>query len=200
MPSVPDERLAEGGWELAEETTETLFQLAAVRVEGHTLVYEDGDRRAAIEAASDGDLGGPWRFFFATRLAFHPPLAPGVGPAMIRSTVTAEARRAFVADLEARGFHSIDRRRTERMRTDGGKRARLTNYTARYAVTSSAHDSEIAIEAWLAVWIRDGTFRIAGGAYPTRGFDELLAALGVEHEIDPTTDREELLELLRAVE
>ena len=200
MPSVPDERLAEGGWKLTEETSETLFRLATVRVEGHTLVYEDADRRAAIEAASDGELDGPWRFFFATRLAFRPPLAPGVGPAMIRPTVTTEARRTFVADLEDRGFHSIDRRRTERMRTDGGDRARLTNYTARYAVESSAYDSEIAIEAWLAVWIRDGAFRIAGGAYPTRGFDDLLAALDIEQEVDPTDDREELLELVQAVE
>ena len=200
MPSVPDERLAEGGWKLAEETTETLFRLATVRVEGHTLVYEDADRRAAIEAASDGELDGPWRFFFATRLAFRPPLAPGVGPAMIRPTVTTEARRTFVADLEDRGFHSIDRRRTERMRTDGGDRARLTNYTARYVVESSVYDSELAIEAWLAVWIRDGAFRIAGGAYPTRGFDDLLAALDIEQEVDPTADREELLELVQAVE
>ena len=200
MPSVPDERLAEGGWKLTEETSETLFRLATVRVEGHTLVYEDADRRAAIEAASDGELDGPWRFFFATRLAFRPPLAPGVGPAMIRPTVTTEARRTFVADLEDRGFHSIDRRRTERMRTDGGDRARLTNYTARYVVESSVYDSELAIEAWLAVWIRDGTFRIAGGAYPTRGFDDLLAALDIEQEVDPTADREELLELVQAVE
>jgi hypothetical protein len=200
MPSVPDERLAEGGWKLTEETSETLFRLATVRVEGHTLVYEDADRRAAIEAASDGELDGPWRFFFATRLAFRPPLAPGVGPAMIRPTVTTEARRTFVADLEDRGFHSIDRRRTERMRTDGGDRARLTNYTARYVVESSVYDSELAIEAWLAVWIRDGAFRIAGGAYPTRGFDDLLAALDIEQEVDPTADREELLELVQAVE
>lgn len=200
MPSVPDERLAEGGWKLTEETSETLFRLATVRVEGHTLVYEDADRCAAIEAASDGELEGPWRFFFATRLAFRPPLAPGVGPAMIRPTVTTEARRTFVADLEDRGFHSIDRRRTERMRTDGGDRARLTNYTARYVVESSVYDSELAIEAWLAVWIRDGAFRIAGGAYPTRGFDDLLAALDIEQEVDPTADREELLELVQAVE
>ena len=200
MPSVPDERLAEGGWKLVGDTTETLFRLATVAVEGHTLVYEDGDRRAAIETASDGELDGPWRFFFATRLAFRPPLASGVGLAMIRPTVTAEARRAFVADLEARGFRSIDRRRTERMRTEAGDRTRLTNYTARYAVESSAYDGPVAIKAWLAIWVCNGAFRIAGGAYPTRGFDDLLAALGIEREVDPTTDREELLELLRAVE
>ncbi|EMA47873.1 hypothetical protein [Halococcus saccharolyticus] len=200
MPSVPDESLAESGWELTEDTTETVFQLSAVQVEGHTLVYEDADRREAIESASDGDLDGPWRFFFATRLTFRPPLAPGVGPTMIRPAVVAEARRTFVDRLEDRGFHTIDRGRTERMRTEGGNRARLTKYTARHAIASNDHDGEIAIEAWLAVWIHEGSFRIAGGAYPTQGFDSLLAALGVEYTFDPAADREELLGLLRAVE
>ena len=200
MPSVPDERLAESGWERTEDSTETVFQLPTVRVEGHTLVYEDADRREAIEAASNGDLDGPWRFFFATRLTFRPPLAPGVGPAMIRPTVVTEARRAFVDRLEDRGFRAIDRSRTERMRTEGGDRARLTKYTARHEMTSNDHDGQIAIEAWLAVWIHEGSFRIAGGAYPTQGFDSLLAALGVEYTFDPAADREELLGLLRAIE
>ena len=199
MPPIPGDRLAEGSWELAEDTTETVFQLSAVRVEGHTLVYEDAGRREAIETASDGDLDGPWRFFFATRLTFRPPLAPGVGLAMIRPTVVAEARRAFVGRLEDRGFHAVDRGRTERMRTEGGHRARLTKYTAHHAIASNGYDGKIATEAWLAVWIHDGAFRIAGGAYPTQGFDALLAALGVGR-FDPTADREELLELLRAVE
>ncbi|EMA49048.1 MULTISPECIES: hypothetical protein [Halococcus] len=199
MPSVPDERLAEGGWERAEDSTETVFQLSAVRVEGHTLVYEDANRRDAIETASDGGLDGPWRFFFATRLTFRPPLAAGVGPAMIRPTVVAEARRAFVDRLEDRGFRAIDRSRTERMWTESGDRARLTKYTARHAIATSDYDGEIAIEAWLAVWIHEGSFRIAGGAYPKQGFDALLAVLGVEYTFDPAADREELLELLRAV-
>ena len=212
-PSVPDDRL--DGWTMVEETTETLFALPTMRVRGHTLVYEDGPLREALRAADD-TLDMPWRFFFATRLAFRPPLAPGIGTASILPTVTAELRRSFAADLEDRGFRAVERGRNQRMRTDAGDRARLTKYTARYAVEhhdeydeghrddgddgdhgDDAHD--IAIEGWVAVWTRRSGFRIAGGAYPTQGFAELCESAGVDPD-DPNAYREELLGLLRAVE
>ena len=198
-PTVPDEPLAAGGWTLAEETTETLFSLPTVRVTGHTLLYEDGELREMVRAASDGDLDMPCRFLFATRLSFLPSLAPGIGPAAVRPSVTTEARRTFATDLEDRGFRRVRRGRSQRARTDAGDRVRLTKYTARYGVEASGYH-EIDIEGWLGVWIRDGAFRLAGGAYPTRGFEGLLAVLGVTLDGGPNEHRDELLELIRAVE
>ncbi|GAA0457487.1 hypothetical protein MUK72_11935 [Halococcus dombrowskii] len=200
-PSVPDDRL--DGWTMVEETTETLFALPTMRVRGHTLVYEDGPLREALRAADDA-LDMPWRFFFATRLAFRPPLAPGIGTASVLPTVATELRRSFASDLEDRGFRAVERGRKQRMRTDAGDRARLTKYTARYAVERNGSDRDdgdhdIAIEGWVAVWTRRSGFRIAGGAYPIQGFAVLCESAGIDLD-DPNAYREELLGLLRAVE
>jgi hypothetical protein len=206
-PSVPDDRL--DGWTMVEETTETLFALPTMRVRGRTLVYEDGPLREALRAADDA-FDMPWRFFFATRLAFRPPLAPGIGPLSVLPSVASELRRSFASDLEDRGFRAVERGRNQRMRTDTGDRARLTKYTARYAVerdhrkgdghrNDGDDDHDIAIEGWVAVWTRRGGFRIAGGAYPTQGFAALCESAGVDPG-DPNAYREELLGLLRAVE
>lgn len=90
------------------------------------------------------------------------------------------------------------------MRTDAGDRARLTKYTARYAVERNGSDRDdgdhdIAIEGWVAVWTRRSGFRIAGGAYPIQGFAVLCESAGIDLD-DPNAYREELLGLLRAVE
>lgn len=200
MPEVPDERLAAGDWTLAEETTETLFGLPTVQVTGHTRLYEDATLREDVRAATDGDLDMPWRFFFATRLSFRPPLVPTIGPAMVLPSVATESRRAFADDLKARGFRAVSRGRTQRTRTGTGKRLRLTKYTARYGVKWRGREHAIDIEGWLGLWLREGEFRLAGGAYSTRGFDALLTSLELDRETDPRDDREELLALIRAGE
>ena len=91
----PVERLEAGGWVLAEESTETLFELSAARVEGHTRVYEDAALRRAVREASGVDQ--LCRFFFATAVEFSPPLSAGVAP-VIKPTVASEARREFAND------------------------------------------------------------------------------------------------------
>lgn len=214
-PSVPEDQLASGGWSLREEVAETLFRLPTARVEGHTLLYEDAAPEEGVQAVTDRDRDRdlPRRFFFATRLSFSPPLGPGIGPAMVLPTVASEARRAFADDLADRGFRGIDRGRSQRLRTEAGDRARLTKYTARYGVERDGSAHRIDIEAWIAVWVHDGTFRLAGGAYPTRGLADLLEAADSNGErsgdgkgpgtsIDypnPAAAREELLGLIRAV-
>lgn len=195
-PGVPDERL--DGWTMVEETTETLFALPTMQVRGHTLVYEDGPLREELRAAGDA-LDMPWRFFFATRLSFHPPLAPGIGPAAVLPSVRSELQRSFAEDLDDRGFRAIEQGRSQRMRTGTGERARLTKYTARYNVEHDGADHDIDVEGWVAVWIRQGEFHIAGGAYPTRGFAALCTSAGIELD-DSNAYREELLGLMRAVE
>lgn len=185
-PDIPAGRLSNDGWRRVERTSETLFSLPAFRVEGHTLLYERPDLREAIRATSEAaDL--PWRFFFATRLSFRPPLAPGIGTLSLLPTVLGAARREFAADLRERGFEAVERGRSRRLLVDAGERARLTPYEARFDVGTL----EVGIAAWLAVWVHEGEFRIAGGAYPTSGLDPVA--------LEPDRYREELFALIRRV-
>lgn len=184
-PGVPTERLNDG-WRLAERTNETLFSLPALSVEGHTLVYERPDLREVVRTEfEEGDL--PWRFFFATRLSFRPPLPPGIGAFSLLPTMLGAARRAFAADLRERGFEAVERGRSRRIHVEADGRARLLPYQARFAVGTV----EAGITAWLAVWDRGGEFRIAGGAYPTSGLGSVL--------LEPDRYREELFALIRGV-
>jgi hypothetical protein len=194
-PDVPTDRLDAGGWELAEQTVSTVFRLPTAEIRDHRLVYEDADLRRAVREATDGALDQPWRLFFASRLTFRPPLAPGVGPASVRPTVEAESKRAFADELRERGFENVERGRRQRMRTDEGDRAGLTKFSAEFAVTFDGGPREIAVEGWLAVWTRQGTFRVSGGAYPGRGLDSILGDESAENRYF----RDELLELVRGV-
>ena len=213
-PSVPHDRLLEDGWKLRSRTEETVFRLPAASVVGYTLLYEDARLREAIEATdaveppagadedhlvtADGD--GTWRFFFATRLSFQPPLAPGIGPASLRPTVASQAKRTFAADLESRGFESVESGRGQRFRTDSGDRGRLRKFTAHLSLGGGgAIPDRIDVEGWLAVWTTDGGFRIAGGAYPASGIEALLGSASDAPPTDPGAFREELLSAIRAV-
>jgi hypothetical protein len=215
-PTVPDDRLPEG-WERRAKTEDRLFRTPALVVTGYTVVYDDRKLRRAVEAAGHGDLlaggvsgdrlvetgddGGLWRFFFATALSFRPPLAPGIGPASLRPTIARRARRSFAADLEARGFEDVELERGQRLPLDAGGRARLRKVTASLPVASDRPPDRIDAEGWLAVWVTGGSFRIAGGAYPTAGLARLLEPLpaGETPQLDPGAFRDELLGLLRSV-
>ena len=164
------------GWRLTEESTEVVFDLATVRVLGATRLYEDAELRRSVREATDGALDQPWRFCFATQLSFQPPLTPGIGPASLFPTVVSSARREFAEDLRERGFRSVERGRSERMRTGNGVRTRLTRYEATFpladvldgdADTGLPEGTAVTVEGWLSVWLDDGQFRLAGGAYPT---------------------------------
>ena len=183
-PAVPNERLDADGWERIEDSVEERFRLPTLTVAGRSLVYEDADLREHL-----GPVVGEAtiRFFFATRLSFSPSLGPGMGP-MIRSTVVREAKRAFAADLEARGIEAVEQTTRQRMRVESGDRATLLGYRGRY----DGESDSIGVEGWLAVWLGDG-FRIAGGAHP-RTAD--LDGVGTT----PAEWRDELLDLIRAVE
>jgi hypothetical protein len=215
-PTVPEARLP-GGWERRGKTEDRLFRTPALAVTGYTVVYDDRELRRAVEAAGHGDLlasgargdrlvetgadGGLWRFFFATALSFRPPLAPGVGPASLRPTVARQARRSFADDLETRGFEDVAMERGQRLPLDAGGRARLRKVTASLPVDTDRPPDRIDAEGWLAVWVTDGSFRIAGGAYPAAGLDRLLEPLpaGETPQLDPGAFRDDLLGLLRSV-
>ena len=220
-PTVPADRLDADGWTRRSRTEETLFRTPTAEVVGRTVVYDDAALRDALDAAGatafltdagegrggdrlvdTGDDGGYWRFFFATALSFRPPLAPGFGPASMLPTIRSEARSAFTDDLRARGFGDVDTGRSQRFRTDAGDRARLRKVTARLPLGADAPADSLDVEGWLAVWTTGGQFRIAGGAYPVRGLDALLAALHADERppTDPATYRNDLLGYLKAVE
>ncbi|WP_336338066.1 hypothetical protein [Haloarcula brevis] len=195
-PDVPADQLRDGGWELVDESVETVFELPTARVEGATKVYDAAETRAAVRDAVG--LDHQWRFFFATALSFTPPLTPGIGPAMILPTVRSEAQSAFADELADRGFESVERGRSERVRVDSGDRARLRSYSAELSL--EAVDATLSITGWVGVWHGDG-FRIAAGAYPDRA---LATLLGIENptetlERTPSDYRAELLALIRAV-
>lgn len=190
FPTVPDDRLAETGWERIDESSDALARLPAVEVRGHTLVY--GDRRLRERIRTATGIDRPWRFFFATRLSLRPSLPPGIGPAMIGSIVRSRAKDGFEERLRDRGFESIERGRTDRVRVRTGERAELTAYDASCAL----EDRSFSVAGHLAVWHHDGSFRIAGGAYPAT---DLSAVLGHDLESDPGRFRQELLELIRDV-
>jgi hypothetical protein len=213
-PTIPGELL--DGWDERVREESVVFRIPAVSAIGHTVLYDDRRLREGLERAGYGDLlaseassedtvvddggGGYWRFLFASGVSFRPPLAAGIGPASLRPIVVAEARRSFQRDLQSRGFEAVDRGRNQRLRTDAGDRASLVKYTARYPFEDAPTD-ELRIEGWLAVWATGGEFRIAGGAYPISGLEELLAVLYSDERpaIEPNAYREELLELIRSV-
>ena len=216
-PEVPESDLDAGGWQQQTRSEETVFKTPTSSIVGKTVLYGDSELQAALESVGAGDLltddgdaegrmvdtgegASYWRFFFATALSFRPPLAPGIGPASMRPTVVSEARRSFEDDLEARGFVDVERGRSQRVRTNSGDRASLVKFTATYPLEDTATDA-LDIEGWLAVWSTGGSFRIAGGAYPIWGLEDLLADVPAEErpETSPQGYRDELLKLIRAV-
>lgn len=194
---LPDERLDRGGWSLVGDDVETLFRLPTARVLGHTRLYEDRSMREAFAGAAG--LDRTWRFFFATRVEFEPPLPSGVGPAMVRPTVWSEARRSFAEDLRERGLRDVDRTHIERLRVESGERARLQGYRGRLPLPLEAVE-ELAVAGWLAEWATGGEFRVAGGAYP-EGLPAVADTLGAD-ALGPTAAdcRDELFELIRGVD
>jgi len=214
-PGIPAALL--DGWDERVREESTVFRIPTASVVGRTVLYEDTALCDALANAGFADLladeddgdrlvetdgrGDYWRFVFATALTFSPPLTPGIGPASMRPTVMAEARRSFKRDLESRGFQAVDRGPSQRVRTESGDRASLVKYTASYPF-EDAPTEELDIEGWLAVWSTGGSFRVAGGAYPTRGLEELLTDLDGDErpDTDPNDYRDELLDLIRSVE
>lgn len=181
-------------WELASEDRETVFRTPTARVEGHTLLYEDASLRAALEPVVPG-FDGPWRFFFATRLRFVPELVPGVGTASVYPAVASEAATKFQDDLRDRGFEDVERRHSERIRVETYDRARMVKYAARYPEPS------LEVEGWTGVWSHDGSFRVAGGAYPVEGLAPLVEELPADERpsTGPSGFRDELVALIRGV-
>jgi hypothetical protein len=207
-PGLP--ALDERGWVRTDERVDVRFELPTMRVLAHTLVYEDDPLRERVREATGIDHA--WRFFFASRLAFEPPLPPLTGTASVYGSVRSEARNAFVSDLRERGVASIDRGRTERTRTGTGDRVSLMRYRGRYRLDDRSHGDggsesddeddgrdrdepiDVPIAGLLGVWTHDGDFRLAGGCYPEASLATLVENAPAT---DPNAFRDELIDLVR---
>jgi hypothetical protein len=205
-PELPTAALDSGGWELADERVETVFELPTMQVRSATRRYEDEQIRAALRNATDGRLDRTVRFFAGTRLVFEPPLPPGVTPSMVAPTLRTEARQAFADRLRERGLVDVERGTSQRVRVAGRNRAHLTKYTAVDPLDGDVGESDagdgLRLACWLAVWTRSESARVVTGGYPA-------AALATQFGLDATDGplartsesfREEFLSLLRDVE
>jgi hypothetical protein len=191
-PELPD-------WQLTDQRVDRLFGVDGADVRGHTVVYEDRRLREAVREATDGAVDQAWRFVFATRLAFRPPLAPGA-VSLVLPSVRTEATRSFLEDLRDRGVADPERGRRERFRTDDGDRLRLRQVTG----SVSLGEESVPVEGWVCVRATDA-IHVAGGAYPRQSLATALADADHGAETadvlarDPTADREELFAFVAGV-
>jgi hypothetical protein len=161
--TLPADVCDQRGWELAEQSTDTLFQLPTARIQGTTVRYDDDRTRTALKAATDDQIDHPIRFFATTRLSFEPSLPTGTGPTMIMPMLLSNARQNFKRRLGERGLVDIDREGTERVRLRDRTRVRLTRYSARDADVGGR---DLPLECWLGVWA-DETVAMVTCGYPT---------------------------------
>lgn len=164
-PPVPEAMLEEAGFTLAERRTETLFELAAVRIEGGTRRYEDDRSREALRDATDRATDHPVRFFAVTQLQFTPALPPGVTLSMFAATIRSEARSSFESQLEDRGLTNVERGSSNRRRLDGGSRVRVREFTADDPLPD-ADRSSLELEFRLAVLTHRGTALVVTAGFP----------------------------------
>lgn len=197
FPSVPRHRLEREGWELFDESVETVFRLPGLSVVGGTRLFRDAaTARAARDAAG---VDAVWRFFFATALTFDPSLPESAARRLLSPTVRARATERFGSDLRDRGLSGVRRTGAERVRVAAGGRVSLARFRA--ALDPDGTDATVPVTAWIGVWHADG-FRVAAGAYPDRRVADALALADPPAVLarDPAEYRAELFELIAAVE
>jgi len=192
-PTLSVDRLHEQGWVRIESEQQVLARLPVVTVHGHTVVY--GDERLRERVADLAGCDRPWRFFFATRLGLSPS-PPGSIPSMVARIVRSRVRDGFADRLRDRGFTDLEQTRRTELRVRTGERAHLTGYRGRDPLSCRDSGEALPIEGWVGVWSNEGTFYVAGGAYPATDLGALLA---IDLETDPDSFRSELFELLRTV-
>lgn len=162
---LPDSILSEAGFSLAERRSESLFEFAAIRIDGFTQRYEDDRSREALREATDGAVDHPIRFFAVTRLSFQPALPPGVSLSMFASTVRSEARSSFQSQLENRGLVDVERGASERHRLPEGSRLRVRRFTARDPLPEADGES-LALAFRLSVLTHKGTALVVTAGFP----------------------------------
>ena len=196
-PAVPEERLTSHGWALVDERSETVFELPTMRVRGVTRRFED-ERSAELLEEAGSETDHPVRFFAVSRLAFDPPLPPGIGTSMVAPTVRTEAKKTFAKRLERRGLEDVSRDRRERFRLPDRTRVRLWRYTA--TLPSEQFADNLPLECWLGVWLLSDAVFVVTGGHPTVALSTRLSET-LDHDAltrSPGEYRDEFFKLLRA--
>jgi hypothetical protein len=194
FPEVPVDE--DDGWELVEESVDTVFSMPAMTVLGATRQYDDRRTREAVRAATDGEIDHQWRFLSATRLGFSPRLPPGTMPSALLPTIRRQARNSFTDRLSERDVSEIGRRGRQRMRVASGSRAYLT----RYGGTTVVAGSEIPVTGWVGTWYDRPDFFIVTGGYPAVHLGDALSLDSNPDLLEsPTAARDELLDVFREV-
>lgn len=196
-PALPTKKLEQRGWRRAEDDVETVFALPAMQVRGATVRYEDEQTRDELGEQTDGELDIAVRFLAGTRLAFQPPLPPGVTPKMVEPTLRTEARTRYSDRLEDRGLVDIERDGGQQIRIDR-KRARVT----KFAATMPLERAALPLTCWIAVWTPRSGPTVVTGAHPAC---ELADHFGLDTDTESLQRsgedyRQEFFRLLRAVE
>lgn len=223
-PQVPTIALAENGWEQQSGSTdETVFEETygplTVEAVASSVAYRNVALAASVREDTLGAVGGPLALFSATRI----DLAPAVdelGPIRneVRAQIDAMAREGIREELAAAGLTDVRETGTDTIRVDG-QEASLTEFEAVYGVADIAFPiqsgrslsipgTDLPVTALLAVWAANGSYLVAGGAFPaanfaTRTTTELSDAITVSVDVDlgltPTDYRTELEGLITAV-
>ncbi|ESP87270.1 DUF6517 family protein [Candidatus Halobonum tyrrellensis] len=186
-PSLPDERLDDGGWERTTETEQALFSEtvagAEVSATAVTRVYDDAALRATVSERTLGAVDAPLATFFASRVTFRPNIAevPLESAREQLAARAAEAARAeFEAQLRAAGLSDVTPADGGTTTVATGESADRTDYTAAFAFDDlsfpvgerdlTVEGGEVAVAGFLAAWVHDGGLLIAGGAHPAENF------------------------------
>ncbi|MFB6082004.1 MAG: hypothetical protein ABEJ67_04200 [Halanaeroarchaeum sp.] len=220
-PVVPRDRLDRGGWELQQESQETVFKQSfgpvTVVAKAHSLTYSDVALRRAVAQKTLGAVDAQMALFSATRIQFDPDLT-GLPVGVVDRTEEA-ARQQFVQRMRKAGLRNVTREKTGTLEVDTGESARLTSYTAEFPFdgvsfpvtedqTVTISGAPLTVAGDLAVWRHGGSVLVAGGAYPAENFaktttEELSSAITVTVDIDlgltPDSYRQEVRGLMTAV-
>jgi hypothetical protein len=196
---MPTSRLAEGGWERTDVSTETIFSLPTVQVQTATVQYADAVTADALAEARGEPFDGMLRFFAGSRLDFDPPLPPGVTPAAVGSMLRNEAQRTFKKRLRERGLVDIERDGSQRLRVGDRRRARVTKFTARIALSG---DRDLPLACWVAPWTTSDDAVVVTGGHPQATLADCFGLDTDDSRLtrSPSAYREEFFSLLRTVE
>ncbi|SHG67653.1 twin-arginine translocation signal domain-containing protein [Halobaculum gomorrense] len=225
-PSLPEDRLDEGGWERTRtDTREVLSRTVAgvdVTATAVTRVYDDAALRAAVSEKTLGALDAPLSNVFASRIAFSPNLAEiplESAREELAARAGAVARDQFESQLSSAGLTDISASDAGTLTVETGEDASLTEYSAAFSFDALSFDvrgetvtvegGSAAVEGLLASWIHDGGLLIAGGAYPAESFartveQDLSGAITVTVDVDlgltPDAYRDEVRGIVTHVE
>jgi hypothetical protein len=198
---LPESLLAAAGFGLAERSTETLFEISAVRIEGLTRRYEDDSAREELRNATEGAVDHPVRFFAVTRLTFQPALPTGVSLSLFASTIRSEARSSFATQLEDRGLIDVERGSSNRLRLDSGTRVRVREFTARDPLPDT-DGASLSLTFRLAVLTHKGTAVVVTAGFPAAPLAEQFSLTSPPNRLTQTLAEYEstFAELLDGVE